>query len=535
MKTYFKISFVSALILTLLSTRAFASTTLEDTYFGTYKSYTCGYIDEAWVPGVKTGSSFETYKQIAARHRNTAQQNRNNRRVRAYYIKLAQYADQKYKASYKGCKKLSAPSSARSTTLSKLPSLETIVKANTNISSIRAVSGIAPTVLSINSLGAKNVFWNSGVVDAVRTGAASPTQCGEFFGSNTDGGSAGYGGCFMAQTVTETIGEAINSGTTMCYMKNAPTSANQAAGGIRVIAGSLPSGDISSLFATPSGSRNRVVGIKATGLSEGASVKADQYFAFIKIYSSNSNATTGNRYRFDFWSCDGTSVDEVQETNITTSGLYSSHNYHSSSEGNGDLLITAGVTIGSDGSITFDPAQDRTLLGTFTHSAGSRKIDTTIGGDNTILTKFYENFSTDIRYGVSKANFTGTSLSTLRFLSGAFKDRFFRGSTLEHSSNTGMEYRDTNYKTAPSVPELSELSGVSLDGDSFYSTPSAPSIPSGYTCSITPDVGVEMDFTTPAMQAVNTTCEGERRDHLDFCWSDTDLGAAQSAYHTSCP
>ena len=532
------IYFFSILTSIIFFSEANASVTLEDSYFSTFKSYTCGYVDSTWVPGVKTGSSFETYKQIAERYRNTAKANRNKRRVKALYIKLAQRIDAKYRASYRGCKKLATPvSSARTTTLSKLPSIESIVAENPASSAVstRAVTGTPPALVEIPGLGAKNVFWESGVIDAIRTSSASPTQCNQFFSSSVDGQSAGYGGCFMSQSVTETLGNAINSGNTLCYMKNAPTSANFAAGAIGIVEGSLPAGGISALFAPPTGSTSRIIGLLGTGPAEGSTINANQYSAFIRIYSSNELSSSGDLYKYDYWGCNGGSLEDIEQTRITTGGVYSSHNYNSHDGRSGELTLAARVTIGADGSISFDPTQDRTMSYTSSAPEGANKLFATISGSNTIVSKFFNSHAPDTQYGVSIANFSGSRFSNLRFLSGAFKDRFYRNSDLQFSNLSGMEYRSTNYASAPSMPEVALLSPIDLGSDSFFTSPSAVSLPSGFSCATTPDVGVSMNFENPALIAVRNTCEGDRRDNLNFCWSDTDLASAQSNYHTACP
>lgn len=528
-----KILLSCALLMTSMSDTTFAATNLDESQFSGFRQYTCGYVNDTWVPGVRSGFSFETFKEIAAQHRAYAQRNRRNRKERAFYIRLAQKAEAKHRAAASGCKKKRPPAvSASTVTLSKLPSLEGLVKENASTSqfSSLAVSGTPPVLTRIGEVGSKNVFWAPGVVDAIRTNTASPAQCGQFHSSSVDGESAGYGGCSMSQSVIQNLDTAINSGNTLCYMKNVATTANFAARAIQVIEGRLPSGGISALFAP--GSSSRIVGVRAIGDSEEES--SDQYFGFIRVYSSGDLAAGGNRYKYDYWSCENGSLDEIQEGTISNSGNYTIRSYNFG-EHSGDFTINARVNIGSDGSVSFDTTQDRTLESNSISSEGSSKVLATITGDNRISSKFFSSHGSDTNYGVNIANFSGSNFLDLRFLSGAFKDRFFRNGSLQHATTAGMEYRSTHYAAAPSIPELSTVSAINLDADPFFTSPSTPSAPSGYGCAVSVDVGVEMDFNNPIMAAVTEICEGGRVENLGFCWQDPDVSSAQAAYRTSCP
>lgn len=524
---------IITLIILVTGTQSFAATTLDDSYFSGFKQYTCGYVNSTWVPGVRSGNSFETFKEIAELHRAYANRNRRNKKVNAYYIRLAQRVEAKHRAAAAGCKKKRAPSVSSSvTTLAKLPSLDGLVRENTSTSTFRpqAVIGTPPVLTSIGTVGSKNVFWNPGVVDAIRTNTASPGQCSQFHGSNTDGESAGYGGCSMSQSVIQNLDAAINSGNTLCYMKNVATTANFAARAIRIIEGRLPTGGINALFAP--GASNRIVGVRAVGDSEEES--SEQYFGFIRIYSTSELASGDNRFKYDFWSCENGSLEEIQQATISNSGNYSIRSYNLG-ENSGDFSINARVTFASDGSVAFDTTQDRTLVGNSIHTQGSSKVIATITPDNTISSKFFSNFGTDTNYGVNLANFSGSNFLDLRFLSGAFKDRFFRNGILQHSTTAGMEYRSTNYAAAPAIPELAVVSAINLDSDPFFSTPAAISAPSGFSCSVSVDVGAEMDFNNPLMSNITEICEGGRVENLGFCWQDPDVSNAQAVYHTSCP
>jgi hypothetical protein len=85
-----RISIITLFIL-FTTTQSNAATTLEDSYFSGYKQYTCGYVSNSWVPGVRSGNSFETFKEIAEGHRAYVQRNKREKKVRAYYVRLPHY------------------------------------------------------------------------------------------------------------------------------------------------------------------------------------------------------------------------------------------------------------------------------------------------------------------------------------------------------------------------------------------------------------------------------------------------------------
>ena len=157
------------------------------------------------------------------------------------------------------CQSLLKPS--KSASLTQLPEVAELVGASASTSdfSTSAVSGTPPTFSAIISAGADNVFWRSGVIDAIATGSPTAEQCSEIFSSSTEGHSGGFAACYMTQNVGYSLSEIVRAGTTMCYMKNFPTTEVQEAGAIEIVSGSVPGGEISQLFNTPSGSRPRVV------------------------------------------------------------------------------------------------------------------------------------------------------------------------------------------------------------------------------------------------------------------------------------
>src|SRR5262245_7041519 len=111
------------------------------------------------------------------------------------------------------------------------------------------VVGTPPTLVGLGPGEPSTVSWQAGVVAAIAGGAPTQQQCGEFWGGQTDGTSAGMGACHMAQDLAQSFGHVTQSENSLCYMRNVPTQANLASGGLQVVSGELPSGGIGRLFA----------------------------------------------------------------------------------------------------------------------------------------------------------------------------------------------------------------------------------------------------------------------------------------------
>jgi len=83
------------------------------------------------------------------------------------------------------------------------------------------VSGTPPKLKELDTTNVDTYFWN-GLVAAINTaGTATSSQANQFWGS-VNGGPAGHGGCFMAQSVGESFGRILQSATSQCYMKRMP-------------------------------------------------------------------------------------------------------------------------------------------------------------------------------------------------------------------------------------------------------------------------------------------------------------------------
>lgn len=435
------------------------------------------------------------------------------------------------------CKDLSAPS-GRIASLSQIPSTTSITSAASNGESYlslfgdfkpSAVSGTPPTLLEIKELNLKELFWRSGVIDAINAGNASAEQCSEFFGSGVDGQSAGFGACYMAQDLGYSFQPVVSAGTSLCYMKNAPTLANLNAGGISLVRGRLPNNDVTQLFSPPAGDSNRLVKVQVRNADFGDEEGGGEEDVLIKVYSVGQNSKDGRQYRVDLLFCNGNTSNGYEINSVDGNGNFTNTSSHEGGgeEGNFAATINAKITADENGDRIFDNTQDRTANISFVSDNYRFKSNITVTGDDIIKNKSYNIDPSSSRKAYSVSSFSGTGLSDLRFLAGAFKD--------SNPSNS-TEYRDSYFAAAPGSDLVSLLDEVDIDSDSFYSTePSFSESNLGFNCSTSPNIIVSMDMSNETIQNSVAECEenSQFRD-MDFCNRSEDLSNAQNNYFATC-
>lgn len=460
---------------------------------------TCGYVKSSWKPVSKSKGKYSLINKPTKAQKST-------------------------------CSSIVKPTKVN---LSKLPSTSGLVKSSTSTSSmgIQAVSGTPPTLSEIISTGPSTIFWAPGVISSIASGSPTQDQCNQFFNSSTDGASGGFLACYMTQSAGYALSEVVRSGTTMCYMKNMPTQEVFNAGGFTVTGGSLPGGNVTNLFKTPTGSTARVVKIVMSGDPQGESS------GVIKIFSENQIASSGDQYKYEMVFCEGnnSTPQEVEKTRVTSSGEFISSSSNSRSEsGSGVYTSTVRAFLRSEGAnLVFDNTRLRTATqaGTGNTPGGTfaRKAEVTINENNEITSKEYDIFAGQVRKSFSVSRFSGTGMASMRFFEGAVKQTFSFG-----DFNGATEYRDSSYAAAPGNSYVSSLSAVDLTNDSFYTgTPTSTSETSSVLCNSSADVEITVDMTSDAMRSVSSGCEGERLDGVNFCQS-TELQQAQSRYNSVC-
>lgn len=417
------------------------------------------------------------------------------------------------------CKTLLAPSALKKSGLSQIPSASGLLKARSNTSAM-AVSGTPPMLKDIPSLGAKNVFWNAGFIDAI-VASQTPTQqqCQEFFTGPTDGQSSGMLGCYSVQGVGYAFQSILEGASSTCYMKSIPTKENLSSGAVSIVDGSLPNGDITQLFSAPEGSKDRLVKVIIGGFGGQGSQNG-----FINIHSASKLASKGNQYAYNIWFCDQgqATPSGYEETSVSLGGefKYKSINVMGGQEYQNE--ISAFLTK-SGSSVEFDLSKTRTASSIGEFQGANFRSFVTVFPDNTISTKNKESFNGFGRSNYGIASFTGSGLSDFRVHSAALKDVFS-----VQSMQTGIEFRDTVYVSAPSTTLISELSKVDIATDSFYSEGGSvtPDF-AGKSCSADADVTISMNFSSPVLQQVMMSCEAQRLNNMDFCRSQ-EMFQAQS-------
>jgi hypothetical protein len=406
------------------------------------------------------------------------------------------------------CATLLVPSSLKKSGLAQIPDASGMLKAR-SITTALDVTGSPPAIKDIPAIGAKDVFWAPGLVDAI-VAATPPSQpqCSEFFAGTADGQSSGLLGCYSVQGVGYSFQSIMEGGSSVCFMKNVPTKANVAAGAVRVIEGSLPNGDITKIFSTPSGSKSRLIKVNVTGMPDGNQT------GFIRINSQATLDKKGQQYSYNLWFCGQgqSSATNYEETSVSLAGEFKYLNVFVEGTSEYQNQITAYLTKSGDG-IGFDVTKERSARTSGEFQGANFKSLITVFPNNTIATKVKESFNGFGRSNYGVASFSGAGLSEFAVRSAAIKDVF---SNLNQQA--GAEFRDTLYVSAPSTSLISELSKVDISTDSFYTQDGSvtPDF-SDKSCSADADVTLSMDFANPALATVAVTCAANQLQNMDFC------------------
>lgn len=529
MRTILKI--VIAISIQLLVIPAFAQVSFDKADFKTNKKYSCLLVNGIWEPGKVSRTLF--YSEAGTIETLTARLNtETNAKKKIRLITSIKAATTRRARAIKNyCGKLAVPEAGAVTSLSKIPNASKLLVARGV--GLSTVSGTAPAIASMSSIPLKNVFWNSGVIDAIVGNTANASQCNQFYSTSTDGASGGYDACYTAQDVASTISDVIGSGTTLCYMRNIASASSVTNGSLRLVSGSFPASDPAQLFSIPSGSTSRIIKIMISGEEDGP----PEAGFYIVIKSRGENSVAGNQYAYTAYSCEGTASTpvEVEDTAVKTDNRYTA-DIISSGENRFSAAIRAYLSE-VDGVVSFDSTRDKTIQMVSNQGSSAFKGDMTITPSNYIIAKRYGIFPSEIFKAYSVSRFSATSIGTLRFLESAFErsTSYDSGSTYNNTTSA-VEYQDTNYKISTSNVFLPWLTAVDFAVDSFYtSVPSVPTISTTFNCnSVTPDVVISVNMATETMSAVRNSCEGERFRDVNFCGNDSEVNAASTNFHAAC-
>jgi hypothetical protein len=331
----------------------------------------------------------------------------------------------------------------------------------------------------------------------------------------------------MAQGVAETFSNILSGAGSLCYMQNMPTQNNLDAGGVQVIAGSLPSGGITKIFESPAGSASRLVKV-ALGTED----------IFIRVASAKTNESKGNQYGVELFFCSGGSVRGSESTVITLGGTFKSESHQTmaagqgGSQGRGYTSVLAPLTK-VNGALAFDPNAERTASYTNINGSWILASQVTLGGDNVIKNKFRSSNNGTSQKIYTESKFQGSNITSAQFLEGASKGSVTHPMFGSQSFSGAAEYRDTFYASSSTSAFAQRVNSVNLDSDQFFtSTPTLPDAPA-FDCASAADVTLTMNFSSPVMQQLAQTCEALNIREAQFCQSQT-LIAAQARFPSVC-
>ena len=437
------------------------------------------------------------------------------------------------------------------TGLSQIPSASGLLKGNAATSaslftidgqgiraglSLQQVIGTPPNLVdldwdatALSQSDPDQIFWNGLVSTINGAGTATNDQAQKFWGQ-VDGGPAGQGGCYMAQSVGESVSRILSSSGSQCYMKemskNNPTFLTQ-------------------------GADTKIVRVNVTGQGD----ERPDMGVYIRVYGSNSTEGSAG-YAVDLYFCnDGADKPDSYETirSVTGSGVLTLKSYQNRVENEGTQVgvetITAYLTQDANGNVIFDPTKSRSAISHHTGSWGKFKGQIEIDGANQIIARRFNSYSftdhnaasvTGNDYNYSMAAFDATvGLSDLKFTEGAFVGWNTSSGGNDHNYNGQMEFQTDHYVNTSSgsfndniTAYINGNATAAFQADSFFSETSLSStevaaIIEANDCSATISAELDMDFSSSEVQAMQQVCEGERYDNYNLCRND-DVAAAEN-------
>jgi hypothetical protein len=395
----------------------------------------------------------------------------------------------------------------------------------------RAVSGEPPRLIDISSDPA-NIFWQSGHVDAIANGGATPDQCNTFWAGNNDGESAGFGACNMAEGLGRALELAAEGGTSLCYMKSFPSQENLEAGGLSLVSGSLPDNDVTKIFSP--GQEPRIIRVDIAGFpSFGEEEEGEQdHSIFIRV----SPKADTFFYKAELWFCDGigqsAAVSGTDVIEIENSGRITSRNENTGPGGEAFYSEFEGfLRPAKGGALQYDKDRPRTAEAGFASNQDSFKVEMELKGRQVELkTRSGGGDAPFLNSAIMR--FSGNSPEEVRFRDGAFNSIFNGDDGLSGTA----EWRDTYYAAAPESPLVNKVqSQEEMSADSFFqSGPDTNFDFSAYSCGVTPDIHVSLDFSNQTLLASVADCQPQTFRNLDFCFGNSAISTAQQEFSNSC-
>lgn len=426
-----------------------------------------------------------------------------------------------------------------------LPSFSAQVQSNrsksTSTRRARNQALLPPVLSSIAASPIKDLFWREingvNVVDAINSSSADQNHCNEFYSGQQDGQSGGLGACHLAESVGYTYSNILQSGTSLCYMKNFPSQKNLVAGAITVTSGALPTGGIQNLFSPPSGALDRLVQVVPTGEEdqeggdEDRRSKEGKGNIFLQVGSQEKNKAADNLYSVVIWFChEGESeVSGYNKVSISKAlRLYSE--YGADDEFGKSFSSVEGFLSARGNSVVWDPSKTRRSSTVVSDEGGGQfKAEVEITANNLIKVKRVDNFSGSMGKGYIITKYSGSKASDLRFLSGAFMDNHGGESFTE-----ATQYKNSFYAVDTDSPLLGPVQNEDLNSEFYTSGFDLDIDTSPYSCDATPDITVSLDFSVATLRESIRECETEQLGNMHFCHDDPEVRQADENYGEVC-
>ena len=414
--------------------------------------------------------------------------------------------------------------------LSQLPDPSQIMQSQAvqseSLAGILAVGGEPPVFSSLNSESVDQYFWNGLVAKILKAGKATREQADEFWGQ-LERGAAGNGGCYMAQSVAENVGRVQQAGNSQCYMKGLAALES----GVKVVSGNISQ---AKLFDQVSGDKRVRVRVMNHPKREGEGGPEGDFDVNIRILGHGGDKDAA--YRVELFGCHDGTPDNLEQIEMDRkTGLYSisSGDNYTDRDGNrssGRSRLVAYLNVAADGTATFDSSRERLLSSRWQSANGLYKGETVITPDNLIYAKRYSSSNNRDWQGVDRnytiASFSGSRISDVRLLEGAFKGVSTDSSDRTYGYSGGAEYNETYYGQKREGALYEAANTFDFESDEFFKELDAPDLDlSALDCGTEADAVVEMDFSDASVIALGEQCE---QDHInyDLCNGD-DLRRAQ--------
>lgn len=394
-------------------------------------------------------------------------------------------------------------------------------------------SGTPPKLSEIGTTNHPSVdqaFFN-GLLATIntQTTAVTSAQADQFYGK-TEGGSGGIGACLMAMDVEDTVLWSQFLQANMCMLREMVN-----IGGVTV-APALASGQ------QPFGvqATDKVWQVAFTSLSAGSdkpTAPVDAPSLFIKVYGS---ATAGaNVYKASLWVCmgdSGPSNDGSGKLSETVRGFqtyvvdyakkqFSQTAYDAISLSVNNtisfgLTFDAGLSVGTNGKVIFDPKVARTLSLVLGYPNAIFKSSIGIDSTDHITGKRLWNVTSGNYTWTEKAYasmlYSATDLEDLTFYQGAFE-----ASDALKDFKSAFAWKDKFYAVDSSIPEVASTTAA-LASDTYFTDKTAPAAPpelATVNCKVVPDYVATIDPRKAFSEDTVSSCMSALEGMSSICYS----------------